>query len=153
LDYTWLIIDIARLVPLFIILGLAAVQDIRHGEVTNKLWLYAPIGFVVMITEYVMLGVSLLPYAFLSLTISLVAVYLVQHFVKKGWGGADTKAVATIALSYPIAPIYLFYQPFLPLFMLWVAAVLAFIIMIVKRQKEAKFIPYLLVGFVLAALA
>ena len=151
-DYTWLILDLARLVPVFVVLVAAALQDIRFGEVTNKLWLYAPFGFTFMFIEYALLGWGLLPYAFLSLTVSLVAVYLVQRFVKRGWGGADTKALITIALSYPVAPIYLFYQPLVPLFTLWAASVLAFTVMVAKRKKETRFIPYLLVGFALAVL-
>ena len=151
-DLTWIIFDLTRLLPLMAVLVYAAKQDIQKGEVTNKIWLYTPIGFALMLTEYILFSPTLLLYAFLSIAICIGATFAIHTFTKHGWGGADTKALLTITLTYPLGPIYSMYLPLYPILTLWIALAIAFFYMLLRKQKQTRFIPFITIAFALISI-
>ncbi len=150
--WTWITLDVARLIPLVAVLFYAAKQDHKTGEVTNRTWLYAPIGFTLTTVEYVIFAPNMLTYAIVSMAITVATALILFYFCGKGWGGADTKALITLGMAYPLSPIYSMFLPLYPIITLWIALMAATIVMLIKKQKQIKFIPYLLVGFIIAML-
>ena len=98
----WFYLDIARLVPLIAILFYGAIKDLKHASVTNYAWTYAPIGCFIMLIEYISYAPSLLPYAFLSLGVTVILALALFFIPRIGWGGADSKALITIAVCFPL---------------------------------------------------
>lgn len=152
LDFAALIIlDTIRLVPLIAVLAYAAWKDHKHGEVTNKIWLYTPIGLALTVAEYA----SVFPMILVVCTLSIVAatVFSLVLFYLNQWGGADTKALITIASCYPLTPLLsLTPLTFMPILTLLFAAIVAAIVGTVKKKKTLKFLPYLLLGLTLASI-
>ena len=60
-----LVFQIARLLPLFVLLGYASVLDLKYGVVPNRVWLYAPVGFVLVLLEWVIFTPSMAAFGFM----------------------------------------------------------------------------------------
>jgi Flp pilus assembly protein protease CpaA len=149
--YGWIFLDLFRLAPVIAVLLVAAYKDIKTREVSNKLWLYTPIGLTLTVSEYVLFAPALLPLALVSMVIT-VGVALGLFYVNKGWGGADTKALIMLAVSVPLAPMYIGFLPAFPLLILWIACIVSLVTMLFKRKRSLPFIPCLLIGFLISAI-
>lgn len=145
-------LDLLRLIPLLIVFGYAAWQDHKIGEVSNWVWMYVVIGFALTVYE-----LTIIPEALLRASISagvavgfgLLMFYL---FGDKGkWGGADTKAIITLALSYPLTPAWLGQVTFFPFIAMWFAAMILLVSFFRRRKTHYRYLPYLFCGIVLAA--
>lgn len=146
-------LDLIRLIPLIVVFVFAAKQDAKHGEVTNKLWLYAPIGFVLTIYELTIIPEALLRASLSIISTSAIALLMFYFFSDKGfWGGADTKAIITLALSYPLTPAWLGPVVFFPPIAIVFAGIIVLIKYVKKREKHVRYLPYLFYGIVLASL-
>ena len=148
----WL--DLARIIPLAVVVGYAAYKDIKYGEVSNKVWLYTPIGFALTL-----LSCFLNPQTFVLSLISIGATTLIAFtiFYLNGWGGADAKAFLMIGASLPITPFLQLNLVFMyPLNVIWVCAVTSFIVNFIRKrgkiskQDNTRFLPYVLLAMVLA---
>jgi Flp pilus assembly protein protease CpaA len=140
---TLLVFDLAKFVPLVAVLTLAAIQDYKTGEVQNRLWLYAPIGLTLSIIEMILcpgLAVAMGIAAAVTAAISLTLFYV------GAWGGADTKAVLTIAASTPLTPLATIYPTVTVITTLTIASLLAVPVIVIKRKKSIRYMPYLLIG-------
>lgn len=144
------IIDIIRLVPLVAIFLYAAWIDYRTGEVSNKVWLYAFIGGPIAMAEYVLLAPNMLPLVALS-SIVCIVIALVLFRMRNGWGGADAKALITVALCYPLGPAYLAWLPLYPMLIFGVSSAIAVIVMLVRKKNQIRFLPYVFVGLSIMA--
>lgn len=135
---------IARLIPLLIVFAVAAMQDYRKGEVSNKLWLYAPVGLALTVVELALFSPYLFWYAVACMV--FVAVFSLAMFFM-GWvGGADSKALITLSVSFPVGGVFLFY----PLASLMFAGLLVLACFVFHRKREVRYLPYFYAGMLLA---
>jgi hypothetical protein len=138
-----ILFDCLRLIPVFLIFGYAAYKDYRHGEVTNRVWLYAPLGASFVLAEYLLFAPDILPLTLISMVApSLIALGLFA--LNKGFGGADSKALITLSLCYPMAPAYLAFIPGYALIIFCFASLISIIMMAIKRQRTIRYLPYVL---------
>ncbi len=151
-------IELVRYLGLVAILGAAAWQDYKTGQVSNKFWLFAFIGVPLLLIENFMYpNFALVIFELISVAI---AVFLATLFYSlRGWGGADTKAFATIALCAPLFPAWgIFYPLPLPLAVLFVSCLLSVVYAIVKptneswRTRKVRFLPFMFAGLLFALL-
>jgi preflagellin peptidase FlaK len=156
-------LDLARFIPLCLIIGYAAYSDWKTKEVTNKLWLYAIPGLSLTIIETMFfLNSSFLILELLSIGFTIIIGYL--FFALKQWGGADAKALMTIGLSAPLFPTWgILYNSPIPLNMfpfitLSIASTLTIIYTILTKsniplkQRKIKFMPFMLAGIIIAVI-
>jgi Flp pilus assembly protein protease CpaA len=144
------IIDIIRIIPLAIIFAYAAIQDYKTGEVTNKIWLYTLIGAPITLAEYILLAPNMLPLVIIS-AVTCIAIALALFRIRNGWGGADAKALITIALCYPLGPAYLAWLPLYPMLIFGVSSAIAVIAMILRKKQQIRFLPYVFIGLTVMA--
>lgn len=144
------IIDIIRIIPLAIIFAYAAIQDYKTGEVTNKIWLYTLIGAPITLTEYILLAPNMLPLVIIS-AVTCIAIALVLFRIRNGWGGADAKALITIALCYPLGPAYLAWLPLYPMLIFGVSSAIAVTAMLLRKKQQIRFLPYVFIGLTVMA--
>jgi Flp pilus assembly protein protease CpaA len=146
LDVLWL--QIVRFIPLLILFGYAAFMDHKQGWVSNRVWLYTPVGFALLLVE-LWFTPHVASYAL------AVAVFCVVFgfglFYLGGLGGADCKALMMLGLCYPLTPGMLA----LPLFALVLGALLVGVKFIVQGGKgglkgKVRFLPYFFVGLMVA---
>jgi hypothetical protein len=140
----------ARLIPLLTVFGYAAIQDFRHGEVSNKVWLYAPFGFALTLLDLALYSPFLWSYTLVSIVFT-VAFGLILFYFTKGFQGADAKALITLSVSFPLGGFLWFY----PLAAFVFAGFVLAVKLLVSKQKvtltsEVRFLPYLLAGMLLA---
>jgi preflagellin peptidase FlaK len=129
--------ELIRFAPIIIVLIIAAYQDLKTGEVSNKLWLYAPIGLALTIIQFLTApNITIFVWMTLGIALSLILFYA------GGFGGADTKALIVIALSTPATPNNI---PIV-LTVLSIAAIAALPQTIIKKQVTLRYLPYLLIG-------
>jgi Flp pilus assembly protein protease CpaA len=143
---TLLLLDIIRLAPVTAILAIAAYRDYKHGEVTNKLWLYTPAGLAFSIVTYLWIWPQLLGYAAASAIISITA--SIAMFCIGGWGGADSKALIMVGLCTPLSPT----GNLLPLTLLWASSIIALVYALAARKKHIRFLPAFFAGFIVACI-
>jgi Flp pilus assembly protein protease CpaA len=143
-----IILDITRFTLLAIVIGYAAWQDHKTGEVPNKIWVYAPFGLLLTVTE-LWLNQNLIYPIMLSFIATVIISFAL--FYGGGWGGADAKAVLTIGACLPIAPFTVFNILFMyPMSVILVASILAFIAGKVKKTKTVRFLPYVFASLFIA---
>jgi Flp pilus assembly protein protease CpaA len=147
-DANLLLLDIARFAPLIAIMGYAAYQDHKTGEVPNKVWLYAIPGALLTTIE-TLLEPQLVFATLLSIAVT-ITIALVMFYVG-GSGGADTKAYLTLAVSAPLTLPYLAPILFLPLVTIIIAGITAGIYGVVKGKKEVRYIPFIFIGLIASA--
>ena len=155
-------IDLVRIIPLASIIGYAAYKDIKYGEVSNKIWLYAPIGFVLTFLTCFIAPILFVP-TLLSLVCTTATAFLVYYL--GGWGGADAKAIITIGLSLPLfpswsplrnAPLPFSLFPFIVIFIgsvLTVAYTFHSKTNVPMKQRKIKFIPFILAALIICVTA
>ncbi|MCX8169634.1 MAG: prepilin peptidase, partial [Candidatus Methanomethyliaceae archaeon] len=82
---------------------IASIQDVKNREIDDKIWLFTiPIGLLLTIIEA--LTIPAYPYLLAIISI-IVSVVIALGFAYFGlYGGADAKAIITIALTLPIPP-------------------------------------------------
>ncbi len=122
------------LLPLLFLLGCAAYQDFRFGEVSNKLWVYTPVGLVLFLLAYT---------SWNSLVWMLVFALFSCGLFYVGFGGADSKALLMVSLCYPLN--------FFPIIVFAGACVLSVLKFIVTGskdglRKQVRFVPYMFVS-------
>jgi hypothetical protein len=144
----WL--TVTRLISLLAIFGYAAYQDFRHGEVSNKVWLYMPAGLALTMLDTVLYTPFLWAYTLVSI-IFTVAFGLILFYFTRGFQGADTKALITLSACFPLGGFLWFY----PLAAFVFAGLVLALKTLACRQRislvsEARFLPYLYVGMLLA---
>jgi Flp pilus assembly protein protease CpaA len=145
-----LIFDLIRLAPLAAILFIAAQQDHKTGEVKNKLWLYFIIGGLLSVINYTVFYPEFAALAVTSAGVA-VAISLILFYVG-GWAGADGKALITIGCSAPLTPVIFGQVTFTPLIVLWVSFAAGIIYALAKHKKQIRFLPAILLGFIVACL-
>ena len=148
--------ELIRILPLLILFGYAAYSDHKTGEVSNKVWLYTPIGFALTLLEVYLYTPSLAVFAFSVMGV-IAALSLGLFFFSKGLiGGADSKALLCLSLCLPLSPSFCVYIGIYPLVAFALAAftVTAKSILINKSfnlvKVKVRFLPYLFVGMLLA---
>lgn len=135
-----------RLIGLLIVLVYASLSDYKTGIVTNKIWLYTPVGFALLLLD-LYLHPHVAVYA-LAVAGTAAIVGFILFFAAQGKiGGADSKALICIGLSLPLSP----HMLIVPVFGFVVAALLVGVVYILQRGKKqtARLIPYLTVGVIL----
>jgi len=147
-----LVFDVARFFPVIAVLVYAAYQDFKSGVVRNRTWLYAPIGFVLTLVEWLFVPQLI----FISI-VSVVITFIISFalFGLCGVGGADAKAFMLIAVSTPLTPLIRPLVTVMPIFAIFIAsmaAIVALAFRFKKKNNKVRFLPYLLLGYVLACL-
>lgn len=157
-----LALDLARFIPLIIVIAYAACSDKSTKNVPNKLWLYAIYGFSLTIIESALyLNNVTIQYEAVSITITF-AIALTLFFLK-AWGGADAKALMTIAVSAPLFPSWSILSKvpllnFFPIVVFYLACIATMVYSITHKTKEpikkqkVQFLPFLLAGLIVSAL-
>lgn len=86
-----------------IALLIASIQDLKRREIDDKIWLFTiPIGLLLTIVE--ILTMPTYPYL-LAIVSIIISVTMALSFAYLGlYGGADAKAIITIAFTLPIPP-------------------------------------------------
>lgn len=159
---SWLFpLEVTRLALLVGILGYAALKDYRHGEVSNKVWLYIPFGAALTVIQLSVFTPYLLVFAIPLMLVmgglSVVLFYLSDHvkrLVGDGLlGGADSKALLAISLCYPLTPSFSF-VPYVNYVVLAFAVAGLFMLIRkgLRRGLAVRFLPYLFFGFIMFAL-
>ncbi|RZN56152.1 MAG: hypothetical protein DSO09_02470 [Candidatus Methanomethylicota archaeon] len=98
-------LDIILIKTLIIIIGLfiASLQDIKSREISDKIWIVLiPIGIFLTIIEIIIKGNYPCILAIFSIIFSIVLALTLYYLHL--YGGADAKALITIALFFPIPP-------------------------------------------------
>lgn len=144
MELVWL--QVVRFVPLLILFAYAAYMDHKQGWVSNKVWLYTPVGFALLLVElYFTPHVAL--YALAVAGFCVAFGFGLFYF---GLGGADCKALMMLGLCYPLTSGMLA----LPLFVFVVGALLVGLRFLVSGGKgglkgKVRFLPYYFVGLLL----
>lgn len=144
MELIWL--QVVRFVPLLILFAYAAYMDHRQGWVSNRVWLYTPVGFALLLVElYFTPHVAL--YALAVAGFCVAFGFGLFYF---GLGGADCKALMMLGLCYPLTPSMLA----LPLFALVLGSLLVGLRFLVSGGKgglkgKVRFLPYYFVGLLL----
>ena len=164
-----LVLEVARFIPLMLILAVAAYQDLTKtvtavdentgetftcGSVSNKLWRYAPFGLALTVLELFYLS-PLILLSVVSIVVSVIVACI--FFVFHGWGGADAKAFMLIGVSAPLMPLWgsLFPLP-LPFVVLFVSCACAVAYGLLKRssvpfmRRKVRFLPFMFVGLLVS---
>lgn len=141
-----LLLQTIRFIPLLILFAYAAYMDHKQGWVSNKVWLYTPIGFTLLLIElYFTPHVALYSLAVAGFCVA----FGFGLFYLGGLGGADCKALMMLGLCYPLTPNMLA----LPLFALVLGALLVGAKFIIQKGKgglkgKVRFLPYLFAGLI-----
>lgn len=141
MDVLWL--QIVRFIPLLILFGYAAFMDHKQGWVSNKVWLYTPVGITLLVVE-----LYFTPHvALYALAVAVFCVAFGFGLFYFGLGGADCKALMMLGLCYPLTPSMLA----LPLFALVLGSLLVGAKFIVQKGKgglkgKVRFLPYFFAG-------
>ena len=151
---TQTILEVLRFIPLLFILSYAAYSDHKTSYASNKLWLYAPIGLastVLTLFLYPQLTTLTIISTIATTTLSLILFYV------GAWGGADAKALITIALATPLTPIWGTPITILPLIVIAIAGPIAITYTISKHPKnllkaKVRYLPFLLAGYIITIL-
>lgn len=138
----WL--TLARLIPLLAVFAVAAYQDFRHGEVSNKVWLYAPFGLALTLADLFLYTPFLWPYTLTSILFT-VAFGLILFYFTRGFQGADAKALITLSVSFPLGGFLWFY----PLTAFMFAGLLVGLAWLFHKRKTVRFLPYLFFGMLI----
>lgn len=150
----WLF-QIIKIIPLLAVFGYAAYRDYRFGEVSNKVWLYTPIGLVLTLLELYLFTPTLAVFVLVPMVGVALFGFLLFFFSKGYFLGADSKAVVCLALCCPITPLFSGYVSVYPIVAFTLAAILSGLLFIARRGRggfkaKVRFLPYLFVGMLLA---
>ena len=153
MDFVPTFFEFTRFIPIILILAYAAICDHKTGHVPNQTWKYAPFGLISTI-------LTLLFYPnLLTLTatsIALTTTLSLTLFYLGIWGGADAKALITIALCTPLTPLWST-PTMLPLMALALAGPIAITYTLVKQPKQflhakVRYLPFILAGYIITIL-
>ncbi|MDH5807075.1 MAG: A24 family peptidase C-terminal domain-containing protein [Candidatus Methanomethylicaceae archaeon] len=92
-----------KLIIIGIVLLIASIQDLKSREVDDKIWIITiPIGLLLTIIE----ALTTLVYPYILAIFSIIfSIIMALGFAYLGlYGGADAKALITIALTLPLPP-------------------------------------------------
>lgn len=137
-------LTIIRIIFLLIIFGYAAIQDHKHGLVTNKIWLYILIGGPLAYLD-LFLSMPNLWWLAISSTALTCIISLALFYFTNNFGGADTKALLVLAFCFPIGGVFLFF----PLGCFIVAGLIVGAKSLFAKKKEVRFMPYLFTGLII----
>lgn len=148
--------QLLRVIPLIVLFAYAGYKDFKTGEVSNKVWLYAPIGLVLTILEMVFFTPSLAVFTFTVMIVMALFCFGLFFFSHGLIGGADSKALVTLCLCMPLSPSLCVYVGVYPL----IAFALAAFVLVFKKifinkefnlwQIKSRFLPYLFLGMLIA---
>jgi hypothetical protein len=93
----------------------------------------------------------MLPLVFCSAGACIV-IALVLFRMRNGWGGADAKALITVALCYPLGPAYFAWMPLYPMLIFGVSSAIAVFAMLIRKQHQIRFLPFVFIGLTIMAL-
>ena len=152
-------IDLARYIPLIAVVSYAAYSDYKTKHASNKIWLYAIYGLTITIIE----SALYLNYIAIELEVGTVlAAFAIAYglFELKAWGGADAKALMTIAVSAPLFPSWFIlpHAPIFPIGVFYIACVATLVYSIAHkssvplRQRKIQFLPFILIGLIVCVL-
>lgn len=156
-----ILFDLARFIPLILFLIYPALLDIEKGEVPNRVWRYILYGGAITTLELIYFN-SL---ALLIVDLTIIAVFSFLGyllFALNGWGGADAKAFMVISVSAPMLPTWGIINgsgfPFtmLPFIVLFTSCLGACIYALAKKtnvpfsKRKVKFLPFMLIGLIIA---
>lgn len=153
-----LAIDLARFIPLILIISYAAYSDYKTKMVPNKIWNYAIYGALLTTFEsFYFLNTTTILYEIISIAVTIGIAYAL--FALKAWGGADTKALMTIAVSAPMFPSWTIFSKipslnFFPIGVFYLACIAALVYVVTNKtktplkQRKIQFLPFLLVGLI-----
>ena len=98
-----ILLDIVRLVVGIIILSYASISDIKTRRASNLLWIImGTTGGILLIIQYLTIGFdNIIQLIFIPIIIALMYVLFQLRLL---FGGADAKAVMTLAILVPIQP-------------------------------------------------
>ena len=155
------IFDVARFIPLLVVMAYASKSDLKTGYVRNRFWLYFFVGAsLTLVATLLDFNVGLVVME--ALSFGFAAFFGLLLYVLNGWGGADAKAFIVIGASMPLFPrwglLYALPFPFgtLPFLVLFTSCALAVAYAVVKpsdvpmKQRKVRFLPFMFVGLVVA---
>ena len=138
----WLI----RLTGLLIVLVYASLSDYKTGIVANKIWLYTPVGFALLLLD-LYFNPHVAVYALVVAGTAALVGFTLFFAAQGKFGGADSKALICIGLSLPLSP-HMLIVPFFGFVTAGLIVGVAYIIHKGKRQT-VRLIPYLTAGVIL----
>ena len=152
-----LTLDLARFVPLIMVMGYAAFSDYKTGQVSNKVWWYTIIGGLLTALETAFFfSIGLLAVTLLAMAGSIILGFLIFSI---GGGGADSKALMTLGVSVPLVPLWSFIWPFpLPFLAMFIASAITLPYMIAKKsevpiwKRKVKFLPFIFIGLIICVI-
>ena len=157
-----LAIDLARFIPLILIISYAAYSDYKTKMVPNKIWNYAIYGALLTTFEsFYFLNTTTILYEIISIAVTIGIAYAL--FALKAWGGADAKALMTIAVSAPLFPSWTILSKipvlnFYPIAVFYVACVGVLLYSFINKsdvpikKRKVQFLPFLLAGLLAGVL-
>jgi len=149
------LLDITRLIVGTLVLAYASYTDIKIRRASNMLWVVmGSIGAILLIIQYIMVGFNNVFYlAFIPIMMGIMYVLFQLRLI---FGGADAKAIMTLAILVPLEPSILEFPIFSSIMPFsWVIfsnSVVLFLLLpltlfaynIVKRDVE---FPYCFLGY------
>jgi preflagellin peptidase FlaK len=157
------VLDIAKFVPLCVLMAYAALSDWKTKEVPNKLWLYVILGITLTIMDTVFfLNTHQIITQISSIIFALV--FALTTFYIGGWGGADAKALITIGLSIPLfpswSPLRNLPPPFsmFPFIVIFSGSILAVAYALLSKsdapikKRKIKFIPFMFIALIICVI-
>lgn len=108
--------EYARLAASLLMLSYGSYRDLRTREVANKLWLiFGAVGVVMNVVDFVFLGRATSDLIQVGVSVGLTWPIAVAFFYVGLYGGADAKALMTLAVLVPTATRGTNLHPFTPL--------------------------------------
>jgi len=140
------VFDLIRVAPVLAVMAVAAFQDAKTGQASNKLWLYTPFGTLLTLVELWLMPILWLP----ILLSGIMACGLVFAAYKlNGMGGADVKAVIMISLCTPTV-CFMGHISTVPLTMLLIGGLTGTAYGLYKKQRILRFLPFLFIGLLIS---
>ena len=150
------LLELARFIPICIVMGYAALADYKTGEVPNKIWLSAiPGGLLTLLETFIFFSVGLLLLTLITIGICVGVGFLLYAL---GGGGADSKALMFMAISAPFLPLWGLYPLPLPLIAMLIGSVSALPFILFSKSKEPlwkrkiRFLPFLFIGLIVCVI-
>lgn len=152
--HSWLpLFESIRIFISLILFGYCAFTDFKYREINNRVWIYfTPIGITLTLLSIAMEQLSFLN-VLLSITVS--SVFALVLWFLGGFGGADAKALITLALLLPLG--FSTTTPYFPLVSLAFGCLTAMPYIIYKlhttrnfKNLELPLLPFLFAGIIVS---
>lgn len=101
------VLEFSRLMVCFALLGFASWQDLKKREVSNRVWkVFAPVGVSLSLLQLLVFDLGTWDLYLFSIGVSFLL--SVALFYLGVFGGADSKALMCLSLTFPYAPYTLY---------------------------------------------